>query len=110
MSLDLNNSENGNGKYAVINLRKLPTSPNTPEELAAAILANPECVEFGRPGDPDEFFVIKLKDQYADKALEAYANEVFYESESTEETEYAQRVTNLAMRSGIRHPLCKKPD
>lgn len=106
MDLDRNLNTDGKGKYAVINLRKIPTNPQTPEELAAAILANPECVEFGRVGDPDEFFLIKLKDQYAQGTLMQYA----HEASSDEEFEYSKQVHDLALRSGVNNPHCKKPD
>lgn len=106
MDLDRNLNADGKGKYAVINLRRIPTNPQTPQELAAAILANPECVEFGRVGDPDEFFLIKLKDQYAFPTLEKYA-EVAYQSG---DVEYAQQISKMAHRSGVYHPNCKKPD
>lgn len=72
MKLDRNINPSGKGKYALINLRKIPGAPRTAEELAASILANPECVEFGMVGSPDEFWVIKLKDRYAGRALAAH--------------------------------------
>lgn len=105
MHLDRNLSKDGKGKYALINLRKIPGNPNTPEELAAAILANPECVEFGRVGDPDEFFLIKLKDVHAEVALEAYGN-----SASLFDPVFGGEVLNLASHSGPNHPYFKLPD
>lgn len=54
MKLDRNINPDGKGKYALINLRK-----NT--------------VEWG---EPDQFFVIKYKDEFAAAALEAYAEAV----------------------------------
>ena len=106
MDLIRNTNHAGNGKYTVINMRKLEGNPQTAEELAAAILKNPEAVEFGRSGDPEEFFVIKLKDKHSSAALEAYADEAFHD----DELEYSRQVRLLADRSGKNHPHCKKPD
>ncbi len=105
MQLDRNLNPDGKGKYALINLRKIPGFPKTPQELAAAILANPECVEFGEPGTPNEFWLIKLKDRHARPALEAYAD-----SARETDPEFAVVVQELADRSGDRHVLCKEPD
>ena len=105
MQLDRNKNKDGKGKYAVINLRKIPGNPQTAEALAAAILANPECVEFGHRNAPDEFFVIKLKDAFAKNALIAYAD-----AAQPTEPRYAQQVFELAHRAGESHLLCKRPD
>jgi len=105
MQLDRNLNPTGKGKYAVINLRKLPGDPRTAAELVAAILANPECVEFGAVGQPDEFWLLKLKDKYAKPALEAYAAAVGYE-----DPEYADAVWELSRRAGKSSPFCKNPD
>jgi hypothetical protein len=53
-----------------------------------------------------EFFVIRLKDKYAQSALLAYAN---YASADGDE-EYAQDVLGLAQRAGPANPHCKRPD
>jgi hypothetical protein len=105
MDLDRNLNSDGKGKYAIINLRKIPTNPQTPQELAAAILANPECVEFGRVGDPDEFFLIKIKDIHAEVALEAYGT-----SASLIDEKYGDAVLQMATRAGTNSPYCKLPD
>ena len=47
MKLDRDINPTGKGKYALINMRKINGDPRTPQELAAAILAHPEAVEFG---------------------------------------------------------------
>lgn len=104
MKLD-RNAPDGKNKFAVINMRKIPGNPQTPAELAAAILANPECVEFGRVGEPDEFFVVKLKDQYADHALHAYGT-----AARKDDPEYGVDVLTLARRAGTNSPFCKHPD
>lgn len=105
MELDRNINADGKGKYALINLRKLDGNPQTAEEVAAAILRNPEAVEFGCVGNPDEFFVIKLKDIHAEPALEAYGN-----SARIVDEQYGDAVLEMATRSGTNHPLCKLPD
>lgn len=105
MKLDRNSKPSGNGKYAVINLRKIPGDPSTPQELAAAILANPECVEFGPVGSPEEFFVLKLKDKNAEAALQGYASKAL-----DNDAEYAAEVAALSCRAGPHSPHCKTPD
>jgi hypothetical protein len=105
MKLDRNKTPSGNGKYAVINLRKLPGNPQTPQELASAILANPASVSFGAAGTEDEFFVLKLKDRYVADALLSYAD-----AADTEDSEYAAQVRELANRAGPNSPFCKRPD
>lgn len=105
MKLDRNLNPTGKGKYALINMRKIDGDPRTPEELAAAILAHPEAVEWGETGGDNEFWLIKLKDQYAQAALVAYA-----EAAAADDIEFAAEVERLAMRAGPDHPLCKRPD
>lgn len=86
MRLDRNVSEEGRDKYALLNLRR-----NT--------------IEWGRVGDFDEFFVIKLRDRHAPAALLAYA-----ESIGRTDPEFAEEVRELAARSGEASPFCKEPD
>lgn len=106
MQLDRDINQDGKGKYALINLRKLPGGRiDTAADLAAAILANPESVEFGRVGDPDEFWVVKLKDKHAEEALRAYAV-----AASGDDIQYAAAVERLAGRAGPNSPFCKAPD
>lgn len=105
MKLDRNINPTGKGKYAVINMRKIPGYPGTPEELAAAILANPECVEWGHVGAEDEFWLIKLKDRYAEPSLRSYAT-----AAQKDDPEYAEQVFALANRAGLNSPFCKSPD
>lgn len=106
MDLDRNINTDGKDKYALVNLRKIKGNPQTPEELAAAILANPDCVEFGRVGDPDEFFVIKLKDAYASEPLIQYAGVARLNGDE----QLFKAVSEMAYRSSYRNPFCKKPD
>lgn len=105
MKLDNETNPYGNGKYVLINLRKIDSNPKTPEELAEAILKYPKSIEWGYAGSEDEFFLIKLKDKYAPKALHAYAQEAF-----TDDQEYATSVEIMAGRSGEKNKFCKKPD
>lgn len=85
MKLDRNTSKDGKGKYSITNNRTGKVEHgDTPEA---------------------EFFVIKLKDKYAQDALVAYAN-----AAAQDDTEYANEVMELALRSGPAHPLCKMPD
>jgi hypothetical protein len=105
MKLDRNINKTGKGKYAFINLRKIPGDLRTPEDISAAILANPECVEFGEAHGPNEFFLLKLNDKYAADALIFYAD-----AASEDDTEYSEQIRELATRSGTNNPFCKKPD
>ena len=105
MKLDRNLSPDGKDKYAVINLRKITSHPQNAQELAAAILINPECVEFGAVGSPEEFWLIKLSDKNADASLYAYAGKAL-----ASDAEFAGEVTALAQRSGMNSPFCKAPD
>lgn len=106
MRLDRHENKDGKGKYILINQRKLEGCPRTAVELAEAILKNPEAVEFGFYGSIDEFFPIKLKDAYAKPALKAYADAAYNDGQH----EFACDVLGLAMRSGVNHPHCKRPD
>lgn len=106
MDLDRNINSDGKGKYALVNLRKIEGNPQTAEELAAAILKNPEAVEFGRVGEQDEFFVIKLKDEYAQAALSEYGHKAWADGDEV----YARQIYEMSSRSGPNHPHCKKPD
>lgn len=108
MKLDRNINPDGKGKYALINLRKIPTNPQTSQELAAAILLNPEAVEFGTVGTANEFWLIKLKDMYAQAALDGYASAIRQDPKGDVDYEIDVRV--MAQRSGLNHPLCKRPD
>jgi len=105
MKLDRDINSNGKGKYALLNLRKLPGDLRTPQELADAILAHPEAVEWGCVGEQDEFFVIKLKDKYANSALHAYA-----QAAMADDPEYADAVSQMTDRAGLNSPFCKRPD
>ena len=110
------------GKYALINLRKLQAP------LQGACIEMPDgsrfyhipedAVEWGNTV-ADEFFVLKLKDYFAEIALRAYAAAALAYSKNQYRAgdpdaddwgEYAYEVDLLADRAGPRHPLCKLPD
>lgn len=114
MKLDRNENADGCGKYALINLRTLnqvagyvDTSQRWTPQVQAALetLKSTGALEFGRTGEPDEFFVIKLKDKFAMAALLAYANAI-----AADDPEFAEQVHELAWRSGLCNPYCKNPD
>lgn len=97
MKLDRNIEKNkGRGKYALINLRT-------------------NKIEFGNKGDDDEFFVIKLKDQFANFALAGYRRGLeshHYEDKETEKEmmEFSRELLEMEQRSGPNNPNCKLPD
>jgi hypothetical protein len=62
-------------------------------------------IEQGLPGTENEFFVLKLKDKYAQAALNAYVEAV-----GDDDPEYAAEVKELADRAGEDSPWCKEPD
>jgi len=105
MKLDRNEDASGIGKYILINTRKFKKMPITAQELAAAILADPHCVEFGEVGSRNEFFAIKLKDIHATPALTSYAM-----SARLKDPEYGAEVLALTERSGTKSRYCKFPD
>ena len=114
MRMDRNENADGCGKYAVVNLRRLnalcgvgETSRRWPPDIVAAMrtLEKAGVLEWGAVGQPDEFFLVKLKDKHAQAALGAYAWSV-----SADDPEFGREVAALASRSGPGHPLCKAPD
>jgi len=112
MKLDRNIPSNrGRGKYAVIKMRALTQIVKDNGRLPPAIydalqvLEGVGVLDYGVVGTPDEFFLIRLKDRFAQKALIAYANE----AESFDK-EYALEVTAMADRAGLSNPFCKLPD
>lgn len=105
MQLDRNLNPTGKGKYALINLRKVDGDPRTAIEMAAAIVAKPDALQLGIVGEPDEFWLIKLKDKYAAAALQAYAD-----AAQADDPEYANQVREMVQRSSQNSPFCKAPD
>lgn len=114
MKLDRNINEDALGKYAVINLRKLNVACGNPAtfqrwtpavQQALKTLEEVGALEWGTTGAPDEFFLLKLKDKYAEPGLRAYAA-----AAREDDPEYADQVQELAARSGRFSPFCKAPD
>lgn len=101
MKLDRNITSPKRGKYALIKLRDATIRTERPE--GGALVIDQEHVDFGDTEDSD-FFVIRLKDKYAAKALKAYA-----EAAAADDTEYADEVYALARKSS-EHPNRKRPD
>lgn len=104
MKLDRTDNKDGKGKYALIKMREIPGNPRTAEELAAAILENPQCVDWGARESDSEFFLLRLKDLNAAPALFAYA-----ESAADTDPEWSTQVYGLAKRAE-RHTGKKQPD
>jgi hypothetical protein len=99
------------GKYALLKVRALEKTRDEKDYLdprvaeAVALLENLGILDWGEPHSPAEFFVIRLRDRYARRALLTYAGEAqFFDAE------YAQEVKALADRAGTKSPFCKKPD
>lgn len=101
MKLDRNINQDGKGKYELIHLRGELTDD---ERRAISILVNSGRIRNTSVGAPDEFFLIKLKDEFAYAALIAYADQA-----SVHDTEYALEVYDMAYRAQA-HPLSKRPD
>jgi hypothetical protein len=105
----------GRNKYAVINMREVMaidpdggTSTPAVVEVRAAIntLRRHGVLNDGDAGFEGEFFVIMLKDQFADTALLAYAAE----ARKVGMHAYADDVMQVAMRAGHGSRWCKLPD
>lgn len=114
MKMDRNIPDNeGAGKYAVINLRKLRElcpggtfsafTPGVAEALR--VLEEVGALEWGAAGAEDEFFLIKLKDIHSQPALTAYARSI-----EQRDPEFAIEVLELACRAGPSNRFCKEPD
>ena len=112
MRLDRNINPNGRGKYALIKLRKVALSSASikthraffVKPCAPFIEVPAAAVDFGDTPDSD-FFVIRLRDKYAQPALEAYA----MAARADGEQEYANEVAVLAIRAR-NHKGKHKPD
>jgi len=105
MKLDRSDSPDGKGKYALIKLRDVPDSAlDSPESMADAIIENPEIVDFGETDD-SEFFVIRLKDAYAEPALRAYQKA----AREAGDDEWSREVRRLANKAAT-HPNKQRPD
>ena len=108
MKLDRNiEGNNGRQKYAILNWRKVDAlAADALPEINAAINTLIRAGVFERGDTPeDEFFVMKLKDQFARAGILAYAQEAMFS-----DPEYGTEVMELGSRAGPNHPLCKRPD
>lgn len=110
MKLDRNKNPEGEGKYALIEIRKL--GPKTryrlfgreEEDDGAFVIIPRSAINLG---EPDQFFVIKFKDRFAARALHAYADAIyedvaggeFSHEEGIEMIEFAEEVRKEAMRA-----------
>lgn len=110
MNLD-RNIPNGHGnKYALIKNRRLEelrdSSGILPDRIGDAllILVDAGVLDWGCSPET-EFFAIRLKDKNAGPALGSYAIAAM-----VDDPEYAMEIAQLAARSGLQHPHCKKPD
>lgn len=113
MKLDRNIVGNeGRGKYALLKLRDLAmcepqgTFERSPVADALKVLEDAGVIDWGEQGTQSEFFVIRLKDRYAEDALHAYAEA----ATNGRDPEYAEEVRGLANRAGPKSPWCKRPD
>ena len=118
MKLDRNIEGNeGRGKYALLNLRKMPPGYTyfgamkpgfIPTGIYNALrtLENAGILDWGVTKSESEFFVIRLKDRYAGLALFAYAKAALDDGNK----EWGEEVRALAVRAGPVHPNCKRPD
>lgn len=108
MRLDRN--ERGTGKYALLKIRKLDElykSENVDVKKiirAIELLKSVGVLDYGET-QQTEFFVIRLKDQFAFHALNAYAQEAI-----KVDFEYGSDVLRLADNSGLFHPFSRMPD
>ena len=96
---------NAGPKYAIIRLDKMRDAGISPElitTIADGTLG--EFVEFGGEGDPEEFFVLKLKDPFTRRALMAYAGAAGMSEEyglSKLALEYHNRCTKPVHKTGV---------
>lgn len=108
MKLMRNTTPDGQCKYAAIRMDTLATLPADQQRdaLTAMMLLNGMGVlENPRPGEREEFFLVKLKDRHSTQALDAYATSI-----QPHDPEFAADVSELADRSGQHSPWCKEPD
>ncbi len=105
MKLDRNINPDGRGKYALLKLRVIGDNPS-PQVLASlSLLEKLGILDWGNTID-SEFFVIRLKDKYADDALSRDALSAQMDGEG----DYAREIEEMASRAGVSHPNCRKPD
>lgn len=116
MKLDRNITANvGKGKYAVVRLRNI--REGSAAYRALKMLELHGHLDWGIVGHPDEFFVIKLRDEFANSALAGYADAVMDAGQkepdlakAKELAQWALEVQALGHRAGPLSPFCKRPD
>lgn len=93
-------------RFLVIEVDKLGKLPATVDELVEQLLLYPEAVNFNQLGGPDEYFVLKIKDEFARSALVAYARSAILGGM----VRLGQRVSHIAERAGLLSVFRKRPD
>lgn len=104
MKLDRHESVSGMGKYALLHLRKARDACSPEVAEAIKLLDNAGLIQWGRVGEDDEFFVMKLKDVNTPSGLQGYAANA-----ALTDVEYAEEVMAMADRAE-KHPGRKVPD
>lgn len=105
MKLDRNLNKTGVGKYALLKLRQMRTEMSPEIYGAVKTLETAGILDWGNAPET-EFFVMRLKDEYAHDGLRGYA----MAAEKDGAKEYAGEVYQLVKRAGPKSPFCKKPD
>lgn len=114
MKMDRNENDDGLGKYAVLNLRKLKDyernatfGPRWDHDIHQALqtLEQAGVLDWGLLGSETEFFLLRLKDRHAQTALIAYADSI-----NQTDKQFAGEVYEMAQRAGPASPFCKDPD
>ena len=105
MQLDRNiPGRGGRGKYALVKLRSIGADADSLHE-AMGLLEGAGALDWGDANTESEFFVIRLKDRYAQEALRAYA-----QAARNDDPEWADEITALANQAGPASRWCKFPD
>lgn len=108
MKLMRNTAPDGQCKYAAVRMDKIATMNESDRASVAGALRALELfgvLENPKPGEPEEFFLMKLKDPRTKAALHAYAAQAM-----ASDPEFAAEVRQLAERAGESSPWCKVPD
>ena len=94
-------------KYALIKNHVLDQGYKDDMEVkhAISLLESKGVIDWGMTSET-EFFVMRLKDKYADDALYRYSLAAAQDGEG----DYARAVEEMANRAGAANPHCKKPD
>lgn len=118
--MKLDRTDHGRGKYAIVELRKVAALEGDQAKQvkgAIAILEAIGVIEYGEPKTHGEFFVLRLKDQFAGRALRGYEQAIreFVNGVPSAEirasyAEYAGEIGTLADRAGGYSPFAKLPD